>query len=328
LRTTKALFTAAAREFLDDDSPTMAAALSYYLLFAIFPLLIFAVGLAGLFLRSHDVQQQIVDKVLDLIPLNQGEGRSSVTDAVTGVAGPGGGLLGLVGLLGMAWSGSAMFGAVRKALNRAFDDEHARRPFVPQKLMDLGLVLAITSFFLASIAAMAALRFVADSTESLGGWGDAADKLGLLWDLVSYLVPLVFSFIGFLALYSLVPGRVRRPADIWPGALVAAVLFEAAKLGFSFYLENFTHYNAVFGALGAAVALLFWLYVTANVTLFGAEVASEYPRVRAEAGEQPVMEGLKLPLRRRLTRALKGLFVRQADEPPSLEGNGRQHGGA
>ena len=67
--------------------------------------------------------------------------------------------------------------------------------------------------------------------------------------------------------------------DVVAGALVGALLFEALKHGFAFYLRNFTNYDAIYGSLGAAIALLFFVYLAACVLLFGAEIAAEWPRV-------------------------------------------------
>jgi uncharacterized BrkB/YihY/UPF0761 family membrane protein len=108
-----------------------------------------------------------------------------------------------------------------------------------------------------------------------------------------------------------VPARRRSLGQIWPGALVAAVVFEAAKFGFSIYLEHFSNYNVVFGSLGAVAAFLFWLYLSGLILLFGAEIASEYPKVRGELYGQPVMAGLAQPLPQRLLHVVRGLFVRQ-----------------
>lgn len=306
----KTLLQQAAGEYVRDDCAQLAAAISYYAVFSLFPLLIFVVAMAGLLIQDRSVQEDIVDEVLKNIPLSEGEGRDSVTDAVRGVGESGAGALGLLGLVGMAWSGSSLFGALRKALNAAFDDTESKRPFVPQKAIDLGLVLALAVFFLVSIGATAFLRIVRNNSSELGALGDAAESAGLLWDGASYAIPLVFSFIAFTALYCLVPSRLRSPIEVWPGALVAAVVFEAAKLGFSFYLENFTSYDVVMGSLGAVAAFLFWIYVSANIMLFGAEVAAEHPRVPEAGYKQPVMAGLKPPLTRRGWDAFRGMFVK------------------
>jgi membrane protein len=309
-RFVKTLLQQSVLEYLRDDCGHLAAAISYYALFSLFPLLIFVVALAGLLIQDRGIQDDIVNEVLKNIPLNEGEGRNSVTDAVRGVADSSKGALGVLALAGMAWAGSSLFGALRKALNIAFDDTESRRPFVQQKAIDLALLLALLVFFLASIGATAFLRIVRTNSAELGALGDAAESAGLLWDAASYAIPLVFSFIAFTALYCLVPSRLRSPLDVWPGALVAALMFEIAKLGFSFYLEKFTSYEVVMGSLGAVAAFLFWIYVSANIMLFGAEVASEYPRVPETGYKQPVLKGLKPSLTRRAWEAFRGLFVR------------------
>ncbi len=309
-RFVKTLFQRSAAEYVRDDCGALAASISYYTLFSLFPLLIFVVAIAGLLIQDRGVQQDIVDEVLKNIPLNEGEGRDSVTNAVRDVAGTASGALGILGLAGMAWAGSSLFGALRKALNTAFDDMESKRPFFRQKAIDLGLVLALAVFFLTSIGATAFLRIVRTNSARLGALGDVADSAGPLWDLASYAIPLVFSVIAFSALYCLVPSRLRSPRDVWPGAVVAALVFEIAKLGFSAYIENFTHYNLVMGSLGAIAVFLLWIYVSANIMLFGAEVASEYRQVPESGYEQPVMGGFKPPLTQRAWEAFRALFVR------------------
>ncbi len=306
-----------AQRFVRDECTQLSASISFYVIFSLFPLLIFAVGVTGLFLQDRSVQQDVVDEVLNQVPFDEQDGRSSVEDAVTGVAGPGGGAVGLLGLLGMAWAGSSFFAALRRSLNRVFDDTEFKRPLVQQKVFDLALVLALTLFFLVSIGATAFLRIVRNNSSELGAVGDAADAGGLLWDAASFAVPLVLSFVAFTVVYCTVPSRLRSPALVWPGALVAAVLFEVAKLTFSFYLENFTSYDVVFGSLGAAAAFLFWIYVSSNLTLLGAEVAAQYPRVPEAGYTQPALEGLKMPLRQRASSAVRGLFI---SRPPRSRG--------
>jgi membrane protein len=308
-RFTRTLLMQSAREFIRDDCGHLAAAISYYAIFSLFPLLIFVVAIAGLLIQDRGIQEDIVDEVLKNIPLNEGEGRNSVTDAVRGVADYSKGGLGFLALAGMAWAGSSLFGALRKALNIAFDDTESKRPFVPQKAIDLSLLLVLLVFFLASVGATAFLRIVRNNSSELGALGDAAADTGLLWDGASYAIPLVFSFIAFTALYSLVPSRLRSPRELWPGALLASLVFEIAKLGFSLYLENFTSYDVVMGSLGGVAAFLFWIYVSALIMLFGAEVAAEYPRVPETGYKQPTMEGLKPPLTQRAWEAFRGLFV-------------------
>ena len=313
MQTTRLLATLARRsvqEFQDDNCTQMAAAISYYVLFSLFPLLIFLVGVLGLFLQNSSFQEEIIDAVLDFIPLSEEEGRNDVTEAVRGVAGVGSGALGLFGLIGMAWSGSNMFGVIRRSLNEAYDLEY-RRPFVQQKLLDLTMVVGLGFFFIVSIGATAFLRSVRQFSDDIAYLGDAAERAGFVWDAASFIIPFGLSFVAFLVLYWIVPATNIRPRDVWPGALVAAFLFEVGKVGFTFYLQNFGNYDVVFGSLGAVAGFLFWVFVSANIMLLGAEVASEYPRVlrgdyaELEAKEKPPAR----PLRERVRRTVRGLFV-------------------
>ncbi|MEE8240425.1 MAG: YihY/virulence factor BrkB family protein [Nitrospirales bacterium] len=298
-------------EFLEDNCTQMAAAISYYVLFSMFPLLIFLVGVMGLFLQNSALQQEIIDGVLDLLP-EQGEtGTSDVNDAVRDVAGVGSAAVGLFGLIGMAWSGSNMFGVLRRSINTAYDLEKSR-PFVQQKLLDLGMVVGLGAFFLVSIAATTFLRTVREFSSDLAVLGDIAESAGLAWDAASFLIPLALSFVAFSVMYWIVPATTVKLREVWPGALVAALFFEAGKFGFAIYLANFSSYGAVYGSLGAIVAFLFWVYITAVILLFGAEVASEYPRVLR--GDYPETEKKPpIPLRQRLVKLVRSLYV---SEPP------------
>ena len=299
------------QEFMDDNCTQMAAAISYYILFSVFPLLIFLVGIMGLLLQNSSLQEDVIDSVLELIPLSEDEGRNDVTDAVRGVAGVSSGALGLFGLLGMAWAGSNMFGVIRRSLNVAYDLEY-RRPFVQQKLLDLAMVGGLGFFFLLSIATTAFLRIAREHSEDIAYVGEAAERAGFAWDATSFVVPFGLSFIAFLVLYWIVPATNIRPKDVWPGALVAALLFETAKSGFAFYVSSFGNYDVVFGSLGAVAAFLFWVYAGANILLFGAEVAAEYPRVlRGDYSEPEEKEKPPLPLRETIRRTVRGLFTHE-----------------
>jgi membrane protein len=90
-------------------------------------------------------------------------------------------------------------------------------------------------------------------------------------------------FATFAFLYRFMPAVPTRLGGIWPGALAAAAGFEGLQYGFSAYLAFFGHYNKVYGSLGAVVAFMFFVYLASMVFLFGAEIASEYPRLRTGA---------------------------------------------
>ncbi|MGK2965136.1 MAG: YihY/virulence factor BrkB family protein [Tepidiformaceae bacterium] len=266
-----------AREFSDDNCTQMAAAISYYVLFSLFPLLIFAVGVTGFVLQDSDVQRELVELVQENLPVDEG-GEDDISESVSGITGAGSGAVGLLGLLGMAWSGSNMFGVIRRSLNQAWDIDRAR-PIVRQKLLDFMMMLLLGSLFLTSIVATAFLRNARALVEDAALPGGAGAPLGVGWDLLAVLVPITVSAGAFFLLFWLLPATHVPPRQALVGALVAAPLFEVAKVGFTVYLEHFGNYSAVYGGLGAAVIFLFWVFISANILLLSAEVASEYPRV-------------------------------------------------
>ena len=255
------------RRFSEDRGSQAAAAIAYYSLVSLFPLLIFLVGAFGLLVQGAGLRARLVDTLLAYSPSLDGSLRSLLTNAVVSVGGRHGVALGLGGLLGMAWTASSLFGQIRAALNTAFDVQH-RRPLVRQKLLDLGLVVLTGGFFVASSAATGLLEFA-------GRLPVLEQVPGAAWALVILAAPVVFLLAVFTFLYWLVPAHHHSVREVWPGAVAAAILFQAAQFLFSLYLGHFAHYDRVYGSLGALVAFLAWTYVSAVILILGAELAAE-----------------------------------------------------
>ncbi|MEX0684056.1 MAG: YihY/virulence factor BrkB family protein [Dehalococcoidia bacterium] len=299
------------KKYSDDGCPQLAASISYYVLFSLFPLLIFVVAVAGLFLDT-EAQREVVDRVMDVIPLSQEDGREEVEKAVDSVAGGGGQALGIIGLLGMVWGASGMFGAIRRALNTVYSEPTYSRPWVQQKLVDLSLVLGVGVFLATSVFATGALQVVEERSDDLAWLGDLSDDMGWAWTLAGLAIGYVLSFIAFVVLYTVVPSRNRNFRSAVPGALLAALLFEIAKNLFGFYVANFKNFDVIFGSLGAVVAFLFWVFVSAQIMLLGAEFSRALQMVERSTSKQPRLDGMGVPFRVKAFRTVKRLFVREA----------------
>jgi hypothetical protein len=91
--------------------------------------------------------------------------------------------------------------------------------------------------------------------------------------LIGMLTPIVLIFIAFLAIYRLVPNRKVSLAEVWPGAVVATVLWTILRVGFTWYTTNIANYDSAFGPISAAISLLVFLYFASVIVLLGAEVA-------------------------------------------------------
>lgn len=230
-----------------------------------------------------------------------------IIDTVRGVTKASGALT-IVALAGMMWSASAMFGAIRRSLNIAWRVQ-SPRPLVRQKLVDLGMVVAIGALLGLSIAGTAALRTLRElGNENLG---PLATGTGFFWSVLPYMLPALLSFAVFLLLYRYVPDVRHNIAEIWPGALVATVLFELLKNVFALYVAKFNNYAGAYGALGGILLFMLWTYLTANILLIGAELASEYGRMRR--GEIPDT-GPEPSASEQVRRFLRGLVFRHPEE--------------
>ncbi|MCA9823211.1 MAG: YihY/virulence factor BrkB family protein, partial [Dehalococcoidia bacterium] len=168
------------QEFLNDNCTQMAAAISYYVLFSLVPIIVLALGITGLVLRDTNLQQDVVDFLQEYLPLNS-QADEVLATQVERAAGFGG-ALGLFGLAGMLWAGSGMFAVIRRSLDRAFDLE-GRRPFIRQKLVDFTMMAVLGTLFLASITATGTLRAVRAYANDLDEFGQLARDLGVMWEL-------------------------------------------------------------------------------------------------------------------------------------------------
>lgn len=262
-------------EFREDNCPQLAAAVSYHLLFSIFPLAIAAIGVLGLVTSSPDTRDAVIAHLLQVLPLSD-DGQQQLRSMVNSISGNTG-ALGLIGLVGVVWSASGVMAAVRTAVNIAWDVERRRR-FVRGKLLDLLLLAGSFLVLAATLGLVIVTSVIRNSTADL----PTAAAVFAGPAAVVVIAALILLLLGglFTGLYVFLPAVPVRLRDAMLGALVAAIGVGLLQLGFSVYVSNFAHYNRLYGSLGAAIAFLFFVYLATMVFLFGAEVASETPRTR------------------------------------------------
>jgi membrane protein len=213
----------------------------------------------------------------------------------------------------LIWGASGMMASVRSAF-RAVWGSDAKRPYLRGKLLDVVLVFAagilIVAAFGLSLVVQVVTQASSEVAEELGRGESATAGLGALAQLVGSLT---LAFLAFTLLYRVVPPVPMRVREVVPGAVVAAIGVHLASAGFSIYLDRFGGFDDVFGPLGTVLAFLVLVYVAAIVLLLGACVAAAWPETAteptAEAAEEKTMS-----IRSRLTRAARGLFVRDRNE--------------
>lgn len=258
-------------EFQSDRCPEMAAAIAYHALFAVVPVVALLVAVLGWTLRDPRFEQQVIDQVLSWVPLRSG----LVVDAITAVS-RASEPLSILGGLALVWAATGLFGAIRGALNVAWGIQQ-NRSFFRAKLVDAGAVATVALLVVISIAGTGALHTIQSTTAARAG---ELPDLQWLWTLAGYGFPAAISYVAFLLVYRYFPATSHGFRDVWIGALAGAVLFELAKHGFTFYVARFSRYEVLYGALGAVMLFLLWIYVSASILLAGAELAAVYEQAR------------------------------------------------
>ena len=260
------------REMSADDATHMAAGVSYYAVLSLFPLSLGLISLLGLVLESDTVAKEVLRFLQSYLP-----GTSELLESNIEVTGKIRGLLGVISFLGLFWSASLLFGAITRSVNRAWDI-HQDRPFYIDKLRHIAMAFSVAPLFLMSIGATTALHLVGSVSVPFIGEIDLLHDYGI--NILSRLLPLLFTLTIFLLIYKFTPNTRTHWRFIWPGAVLAAVLFEVAKSVFAFYLDNFASYEEIYGSLASVVILLAWTYFSGLILIAGAEFSSEYERMQ------------------------------------------------
>ena len=249
------------------DATQRAAGVAYYAILSIFPLLLGLIALFGFFLPSVNLQDELLKFVGNNIPGAIDILRQNIMSIMRLRS-----TLGVLSIVGLFWSASAMFGAISLAINRAWDIRRDR-PFYIRKASELGMAFGTGFLFLLSLGASAIISVLRRVLNL-----PAADLI--IVNVGSRLVAFLLMLAVFLLLYKLIPNTKTYWRYIWPGALLAAVLFEIARTLFIFYLENFANYQLIYGSIASIIVLLVWIYYSAFIMVLGAEFTCQYDRMR------------------------------------------------
>jgi membrane protein len=279
------------KEFKEDNLTDWAAALTYYGVLSIFPLLLVLVSLLGLFGQS--ATQPLIDNLGKVAP---GPAKDIVTSAIQNLQQSKGaaGILFIVGLVGALWSASGYIAAFMRASNAIWDVEEGRPIW---KTIPLRLVVTLVTVVLLAVMALAVVLTgpLAQQVGNVVGLGSTAVTV---WDIAKWPVMILIVAFVLAFLYWAAP-NVRHPKFKWvsPGGLIAVVLWLAASAAFAFYVANFGSYNKTYGALGGVIIFLTWLWLTNTVILLGAELNAELERGRQIEAGHPAEKEPFLPLR-------------------------------
>ena len=275
------------REYRADNLTDLAAALTYYGVLAIFPMLIVLVSILGLV--GHSATQPLIE---NLDKVASGPAKEIFTSAIKNIQSSKGtaGILFIVGLAGGLWSASGYIGAFMRASNIIWDVGEGRPIW---KTIPVRLAVTLLTVVLLTVSAVAVVLTggLAKEAGNLIGVGQNAVTA---WDIAKWPVLVLLVALMLAILYYASP-NVRHPGFRWvsPGSILAVLLWMVASSAFALYVASFASYNKTYGALGGIVVFLVWLWITNTVILLGAELNAELERGRqipggsTHAGKEP-----------------------------------------
>jgi membrane protein len=273
----------AVASWVDDGAPSMGAALAYYTLFSLAPLLLIVISVAGLVFGADAARGEIFEQLQNLIGA---PGAAAVQQLLESVNRPAGGVLATIfGLLLMLVGATTVLAELQSALDRIW--RAPPRPqgglwrFLRARVLSFGLILGLGFLLIVSLVLSAALSALQKWWSAwFGGWELALQAINLVSSLG--LMSIMFAMI-----YKIMP-RVRVAwSDVWIGALVTAGLITIGRVAIGMYLGT-GMVTSGFGAAGSLVAVMVWVYYSAQIFLLGAEFTWVYAHARGSRRGAPL----------------------------------------
>ncbi len=268
-------------EFSEDECTQMAAALAYYAIFSIAPVLVIAIAIASFFFNPQDVQGAVQTQLREL--LGPG-GAEQVRTMIEGAQKSGSGTLAtILSIVALLFGATGVVAQLQIALNKTWDvkvapQASAVKTFLGKRLLSLALVLGIGLLLIALLLLTAAVS-------AFGDWFRQYLPQGFSQPLLmgtNVLVSFVIITLLFAAVYKFLPDAELRWSDVLLGAVATALLFVAGKFLISLYLGS-RSVGSAYGAAGSLVLVLLWIYYSSIIFLFGAELTQVWARRRGQS---------------------------------------------
>ena len=268
-----ALVKTAVSSWIDDYAPSMGAALSYYTVFSLAPLLLIVISVAGLVFGEDAVRGELFNQLQGLMG---GDAAKAVQDLLASVNKPGKGVAGtIVGVALLLFGATTVFGELQDALDRIWRAPAREKgglwSLLRARLLSFGLIMGLAFLLMVSLVLGAAIS-------ALGKWwGSAFGGWETLLQIVNLIVGFGLTTLVFAMIYKLMPRVHVRWHDVWLGAFVTALLFTIGKFLIGLYIGK-SGVASGFGAAGSLIVILLWVYYSAQIFLVGAEFTWVYAK--------------------------------------------------
>ena len=286
------------QEWQDDKSSRLAAALAYYTVFSLAPLLIIAIAIAGAIFGEEAAKGELVGQIQGLVG---DSGAEVIQGAINNANKPDtGNIASIISIVVLLFGASGVFAQLQDALNTVWEVESDPKlgiwGFIRKRILSFGAVLGIGFLLLVSLVVSAALSGLSNYMS------DLIPGVDLLWRLLNLVVSFIVITFLFALMYKYLPDVKIKWSDVWIGAAITSVLFAIGKYALGLYLGR-SSFGSVYGAAGSLMVLLAWIYYAAQILFFGAEFTQVYAR---RYGSQIVPDEHAIPLSEE-TRAKQGI---------------------
>jgi len=249
---------------LDHDGLNYAGSMAYFSILSFVNVLLLGAVLLTALIGEGEARRIILTWFAQNTPIDP-DLISEMIDAAVNSRGS----LTIVGLIFLLWGALGFFGAVSRGINRAFSD--GRPLFIlREKLLGILLILFSGGLILASVAVGIVTSYLQNAARDVVDRFQGGD---LTVALIGFVVPFLLVFIAYLVMYRVVPSQKVTFGDVWPGAMVAALLWTMLRVGYTIYVTRIAHFEDLFGPLAAIITLIVFIYFASVVLLIGAEVA-------------------------------------------------------
>jgi membrane protein len=267
------------KDFIDDDCPTQAAALSYYTTFSLPPLLVMILLILRAVVDPRDVQGQIETQMGSLMGPTATEQIRTILRQVH-EPGSGGLLPTVLSIAALVLGATGAFGQLQAALNRAWSvapdpQKGGLKAFLMKRIFSFGMILSVAFLLLVSLVLSAALTAFGSALGGMLPEGVSATLLQVLNQAISFVVIAAL----FAAMFKVLPDARVAWRDVWVGAGVTALLFVAGKFLIGLYLGR-SNPGQAFGAAASLAVMLLWIYYSSMILLYGAEFTQAWAERR------------------------------------------------
>jgi membrane protein len=263
------------QEWNEDNASRLAAALAYYTVFSIAPLLILVIAIAGLFFDSAEVRQQLIGQMQSLVGDSGAEFLQTALDNANRPGGNSGWFASVVSVALLIVGATGVLAQLQTSLNIVWNVK--TRPdlgiwgFIHKRVLSFGMILGIGFILFVSLVASSMIAGFSSYFEGI------MPGLDTLAQLLNFVVSFAVTTLLFALIFKFLPDVEIAWNDVWLGGAVTALLFSLGKSLIGLYLGR-SSFASAYGAAGSVIVLLVWVFYSAQILFFGAELTQVYAR--------------------------------------------------